>query len=180
MKTYVALLRGINVSGHKKILMANLRQLFENLGFQEVQTYIQSGNVVFQSDTKAEKSEELIYNSILKNYGWDIPLLVKTATEIKNILDNCPFPQEKKEKSYFMLLQSTPSSEKVLEIEMISYPDEEFVITNSCVYLYSEIGAAKAKCSTNFFERKLKVNATARNFRTMNKLMEMAEYGYMI
>ena len=100
--------------------------------------------------------------------------MVKTASEIKSILDDCLFPQEKKEKSYFVLLQSKPSSSTILEIDKIKYPNEEFVISNSCVYLYSELGAAKAKLSTNFFERKLKVSATARNYRTMNKLLEMA------
>jgi uncharacterized protein (DUF1697 family) len=73
-----------------------------------------------------------------------------------------------------VLLQSIPSSENVSITNSISYPNEEFVIINSCVYLYSELGASKAKLSTNFFERKLKVNATARNYRTMNKLLEIA------
>ncbi len=175
MKTYIALLRGINVSGHKKILMADLKLLFENLGFQEVQTYIQSGNVVFQSTTKAKECEQLIYNSILKKYGWEVPILVKTASEIKFILDICPFPQEKKEKSYFVLLQSAPSSSTILETKKIKYSNEEFAITNSCIYLYSELGAAKSKLSTNFFERKLKVKATARNYRTMVKLLSLAK-----
>lgn len=174
MKTYIALIRGINVSGHKKILMADLRQLFENLGFQEVQTYIQSGNVVFHSFAKAMDCEALIFEAIKTQYGWEVPVLVKTAPEIKSILDNCPFSEEIKEKSYFVLLQSIPSSENVSITNSISYPNEEFVITKSCVYLYSELGAAKAKLSTNFFERKLKVNATARNYRTMNKLLEIA------
>ena len=174
MKTFIALLRGINVSGHKKILMADLRHLFKNLGFQEVQTYIQSGNVIFHSFAKPSECEILIFEALKTKYGWEVPVLVKTASEIDNILENCPFPQEKKTKSYFVLLQSVPTSENVSITESISYPNEEFVIANSCVYLYSEFGAAKAKFSTNFFERKLKVNATARNYRTMNKLLEMA------
>ena len=175
MKTYIALLRGINVSGHKKILMADLRLLLEKSGLQNVQTYIQSGNVVFSSSEKKKDLETIIYKAILKKYGWEVPILVKTASEIKKILNDCPFPQVKKEKSYFVLLQSIPTSENISITESISYPNEEFVITNSCVYLFSELGAAKAKLSTNLFERKLKVRATARNYRTMVKLLSLAK-----
>jgi len=154
--------------------MADLRLLLEKTGFQNVQTYIQSGNVLFTSSEKQQDLEAIIYEAILKKYGWEVPILVKTASEIKTILVDCPFFQEKKKKSYFVLLQSAPSSENIAVAESISYPNEEFVIANSCVYLFSELGAAKAKLSANFFERKLKVSATARNYRTMNKLLEMA------
>ena len=174
MKTYIALHRGINVSGHKKILMADLRLLLEKLGLQNLQTYIQSGNVVFSSSEKQQDLETTIHEAILKKYGWEVPILVKTASEINSILDDCPFPQEKKEKSYFVLLQSVPSFSTISETKKINYPNEEFVITNSCVYLFSELGAAKAKLSTNLFERKLKVKATARNYNTMVKLLSMA------
>ena len=173
MNTYIALLRGINVSGHKKILMADLKVLFEEQGFKNVQTYIQSGNVIFFSENKT-KLDQKISEAILKKYGWEVPVLVITPSEIKTILDHCPFLGEKKEKSYFVLLQSMPSSENVSITNSISYPNEEFVITNTCVYLYSELGAAKAKLSTNFFERKLKVKATARNYRTMMKLTSLS------
>ena len=175
MKTYIALLRGINVSGHKKILMADLKKLFKKLGHQEVQTYIQSGNVVFRSHSEASAKEysENISEAIKKKYGWEVPVLVITPSEIKSILEDCPFSNEIKEKSYFVLLQSVPSSLTISETEKIHYPNEEFVITSTCVYLYSEIGAGKSKLSTNFFERKLKVSATARNYNTMVKLLSM-------
>jgi len=174
MKTYIALLRGINVSGHKKILMVDLRALLKKVGFQDVQTYIQSGNVVFQSAAKPKECQALIYKAILKKYGWEVPILIRTASEIKKTLDNCPFPQDKKEKSYFCLLQEIPSEVLIKECQQIAFPNEEFIITPNCVYLYSELGAAKAKLNINFFERKLKVRATARNYRTMNKLLELA------
>lgn len=176
MNTYIALLRGINVGGYKKILMTDLKMLIEKLGFLNVQTYIQSGNVIFRSDSEASVKgfSENISEAILEEYGWEVPVLVNTPSELKLILDDCPFPQEKKEKSYFVLLQWVPSSSTILETEKINYPNEEFIITNSCVYLYSELGAAKAKLSTNFFERKLKVKATARNYNTMVKLLSLA------
>jgi len=173
MKTYIAFLRGINVGGHKKILMADLRALLERSGFQNVKTYIQSGNVVLSTSEKKEVVSKIISEAILKQYGWEVPVLVKTALENKSIFANCPFLQEKKEKSYFILLDKNPSSEFVLETEKLSSSKEEFIITNPCVYIYYSLGAGKAKLGINFFERKLKVKATARNFRTMKKLLEL-------
>ncbi len=155
MKTYIALLRGINVSGHKKILMADLRTLLEKLGLQNVKTYIQSGNVIFLSSEKKEVISKIIFEAILKKYGWEVPVLVLISAEIKSILYNCPFSEEKKQKSYFILLKSKPTTETVLETSKSSSQKEEFVITNSCIYIYYDLGAGKAKLGTNFFERKM-------------------------
>ncbi|MDC8002936.1 DUF1697 domain-containing protein [Aureisphaera galaxeae] len=172
MKTYIGLLRGINVGGQKKIKMADLRELFESLGFQSVQSYIQSGNVIFSSEEKelAAKIERAIFDT----WGWKVPVFVRTAKEIEAVLANCPYPQEKKEKSYFSLLYDMPSAEKIEAASQISYPNEEFFITEQCIYFYCSTGYGKAKLSNNWFERKLGVSATARNYRTLTKLLELA------
>jgi len=174
MKTYIALLRGINVSGHKKILMADLRILLEKSGLQDVKTYIQSGNVICSSSEKKEVVSKIISDAILKQYGWEVPVLVLNSTEIKSVFNNCPFSEEKKEKSYFILLKSRPTNEVILETIKLSSLNEEFVITGFCVYIYYSLGAGKSKLGINFFERKLKVKGTSRNFRTMKKLLEMS------
>ena len=174
MKTYIALLRGINVSGHKKILMTDLITLLEKSELQNVKTYIQSGNVIFSSSKKKETLSTIIFEAIQKKYGWEVPVLVLTSIEIKSILDNCPFSGEKKEKSYFILLKNKPATETVLETSKLSNSNEELIITNSCIYIFYSLGAGKSKLGTNFFERKLKVRATARNYRTMAKLLEMS------
>ena len=173
MKTFIALLRGINVGGHKKILMADLRALLESKGLINVQTYIQSGNVVFNSFVKASECEELISKAIQKKYGWEVPVLVRTPNEIKNIMNNCPFSEEKKQKSYFTLLSEAPDQDLIEETQSMSYPNEEFIITYSCIYFYSE-NYGKTKFNNNFFERKLKVRTTARNYRTMMKLVSLS------
>ena len=175
MNIYIALLRGINVGGHKKILMADLRNLFEKLNFKNVQTYIQSGNIIFQSSMDDIPSiENTIKNQILKQYGFTVPVLVKTHQELKSIFDACPFSEDKKKESYFQLLYSKPDEALVQATNLINYLDEEFIITNKCVYFYSSIGFRKTKFGNNFFERKLKVSVTARNYKTMIKLIEMA------
>ncbi len=175
MKTYIALLRGINVGGHKKILMADLRLLLESLGFKDVQTYIQSGNVIFRSHSEASAKEcsENISEAIKKKYGFKVPVLVKKATELNEILLKCPFSDKKQEKSYFILLKECPSQECIKITSDFSHPNEEFHIEEDCVFIYYSEGAGKAKMGVNFFENKLKVKATARNYRTMVKLLSM-------
>ncbi len=172
METYIALLRGINVGGHKKIKMADLRSLLTKLGLENVKTYIQSGNVVFTSSESASDCEKRISEGIKKTYGWEVPVLVLTRSEVQQILDDCPFPKEKKENSYFILLYSMPTEEDRAKAKETQFPDEEFALSDSCVYLFTN-NYAKGKLSNNWFEKKLKVTATARNFRTLMKLLEM-------
>jgi uncharacterized protein (DUF1697 family) len=174
MKTYIALLRGINVGGHKKILMFDLRSHMETAGFTKVQTYIQSGNIVFQASERAGISEK-ISEMIQDEYQFEVPVIVKTASEIASILSHCPFSEDKKEKSYFILVKENPSEENIKEANILSSPEEEFYITDHCVYIHYAKGAGDAKLGINFFEKKLKVKATARNYRTMVKLLALAK-----
>jgi len=174
MNIYIALLRGINVGGQKKVPMLELRQLLSESGLKNVQTYIQSGNVVFQSSEENKTHlENSIQNSIKKQFGFDVPVLVKTHGEIMSILKNCPFSMAKKESSYFTLLHDGPDIELVSATSKEIYPNEEFNIKSDCVYFYSEMGYGNAKCNNNFFERKLKVDATTRNYKTMLKLLSL-------
>jgi len=174
MKTYIALLRGINVSGQKKILMADLRELLEKSGLNEVQTYIQSGNVVFQSTLSASECEHTIFQAIKNAYGWEVPVLVRTSEALSAILNNCPFAEGRKEKSYFIILHSEPEKGVIEETQKLSIPEEDFQITEACVFIHYAIGAGKAKYGTNWFEKKLNVKATARNFNTMIKLLQLS------
>ncbi|GAB5398873.1 MAG: DUF1697 domain-containing protein [Aureisphaera sp.] len=172
MRTVIVFLRGINVGGHKKIKMADLRDMLTSLGFETVQTYIQSGNVVLQ--TSEANPETIIENGILDTFGWEVPVFVKTPLEIEAVLAQCPFSEEKKEKSYFSLLHAVPTSENIELASQISYPNEEFHITDQCIYFYCATGFGKAKLSNNWFEKKLGVSATARNYRTLTKMLELA------
>ncbi len=96
----------------KKILMADLRMLLEKLDFQNIQTYLQSGNVVFHSSNKSIPSlENAIKKQLLKQYGFDVPVIVKTPKELLTIFDDCPFLDEKKQNSYFMLFKTKPDED---------------------------------------------------------------------
>jgi uncharacterized protein (DUF1697 family) len=174
MRTYIALLRGINVSGQKKIPMAGLRELLTKSGFQNVKTYIQSGNVIFQySEKNAAVLEEIIRKSIQLQFGFDVPVLVKTQADFQNIFNGCSFFEEKKVQSYFTLLHDVPSKDLMESTSKEMYLNEEFIIKDNCVYFYSSEGYGKAKCNNNFFERKLKISATTRNYKTMVKLLSL-------
>lgn len=175
MIKYIALLRGVNVSGQKKIPMAELREILTKIGLENVLTYIQSGNVIFQSlETDQSTLELKIHNAIKSYFGFEVPVLVLSPSELKKIFDSSPFPKEKKENSYFMMLYSKADKDLVDNISELSYPNEEFKITDKAVYFYCSVGYGKAKLGNNFFERKLKVTATARNYKTMVKLLSLS------
>ncbi|WP_452229687.1 MULTISPECIES: DUF1697 domain-containing protein [unclassified Lacinutrix] len=176
METYVVLLRGINVGGHKKVPMATLRELLTKTGFQNVQTYIQSGNVVLQSSEENTKIiEDKIHKAIRAHFQFEVSVLVKTKEELELIFNNSPFEEERKVKSYFILLQDTPSKELIKEASKKVYKSEEFKITNTCIYLYNQAGYGKSKCNANYFERMLETVATARNYNTMVKLLSLSK-----
>jgi len=175
MKTYIVLLKGINVGGHKKVPMAELREILSKLDFKNVQTYIQSGNVILQSSEKnTQKIEETIKKTIFEHFGFEVSVLVKTRQDLKRIFDNSPFSEEKKQASYFIMLHHTPEKELVKIASEKVYEGEEYEIIKNCIYYYSAKGFGQAKFNANFFERNLKTFATARNYNTMVKLLELA------
>lgn len=175
MKTYIVFLRGINVGGHKKVPMVELRELLTKNGFENVKTYIQSGNIILQSSKKnTTKIEQLVQQSIQSYFGFEVSVIAKTRKELQTIFDDCPFSKEKKENSYFVLLSDAPKEELVQLISDKSYDKEEFIILNDCLYFYSSIGYGRTKFNMNSFEKKLNVNATSRNFKTIDKLLELS------
>lgn len=175
MKIYIALIRGINVGGHHKLPMAELRKVLGNCGLNNVQTYIQSGNVVFESESTDHKVlEKTIANAITLNFGFEVPVIVKTPDAIAKILDNCPFSLEEKERSYFILLNKVPEDKFINDILNITYEDEQFHIINDCLYFHSSHGYGRTKFNMKTFEKKLQVIGTSRNYKTMLKLLAMS------
>jgi len=172
MKTYISLLRGINVSGQKKILMAELKALYEGLGFKNVKTYIQSGNVVFEyKETSAVDLQQLIFDKIQSHYGFDVPNLILTPNEVRDALDNNPYSTI--EKPYFTFLSELPLPENIDELNKFSFENEFYELKGKVIYSHYPNGAGRSKMTINFFEKKLKVAATARNLNTTKKLLEM-------
>ncbi len=178
MDTYIVLLRGINVSGQKKIKMADLRKMLEKLKFQDVETYIQSGNILLRSREDGDTVGKRVKDGIAKTFGFDVPTLVKTYGQMKSIFGNNPFTDPfdiENKQIYFAFLKNTPPLELVEKFRQEKFQGEQFTITDDCVYLNYKLGAGKAKISNNLIERKLKVSATSRNYRTTAKLLEMSK-----
>lgn len=179
MITYISILRGINVGGHRLIKMADLKKLLTNLGFKQVQTYIQSGNIVFQSDETNEKTlEELIGSAIKKQYNFDVPTMVKGILELKEIVHQNPFlKDELKELPHLHVtfLDTIPDQEKFDSLANGDYKADEFLLVGKNIYVYCPNGYGTTKLTNTFFENKLKVAATTRNWKTTNELVTIAD-----
>lgn len=172
MPTYISLLRGINVSGQKKIPMKELAAMFEGAGFARVRTYIQSGNVLFDSPKKSTAAlSQTIHDAIEKSFGFDVDVLVLTPNEIETALAENPFDAEK---MYLTFLFETPNDVPHDAIDSARAPSEEISIGERVVYFHCPEGYGKSKLSNNFFEAKLKVRATTRNLKTTKTLSSMA------
>ena len=178
MLTYIALLRGINVSGQKKIRMPDLRELLMALGYMNVVSYIQSGNVVFKHEINDPcLLEEEIQNAIKDRFGFDVPVIVKTGERWNDILEANPFKEmtiEEGNKMYYVLFKETPEISLVEAFKEEKYEHENCTIIRDCGYLVCFNGMGKAKLNNNLLERKLKISATTRNHRTMVKLLEIS------
>jgi uncharacterized protein (DUF1697 family) len=179
MRTYIAILRGINVSGQKKIKMADLRALLGDLGLENVQTYIQSGNIVFQHTEAPESDlEKMIEEKIQSHYNFQVPTMVRTPEAFQYVIDHNPFLKglnKDIKRQYITFLAEKPAAERIEALKDGHYEPEEYVIDRRIIFFFSPHGYGRAKMNNNFFEKKLKVKATTRNWKTVNKLLEMAK-----
>ncbi len=177
METYIILLRGINVSGQKKIKMAEFRDLILEAGFQNVQTYIQSGNILLKSDSGEKSIAQSIEELIFKHYGYNVSVLVFSKEYFKEIMEANPFTKIGRidtTKLHVTLLHELPSSEAAEALNGFKDGNNEFIIDGKTIYLYCPDGYGKVKINNTFFEKKLKSIATTRNWKTMNTLLEMS------
>lgn len=177
MKTYIALLRGINVSGQKKILMEDLRSLLSKLGFKDLKTYIQSGNIIFKyKKTAPEKLAALIENAILDHYKFKVPVVIRTVDELVAALDKNPFTKEPDinlKGIYIAFLDNAPDDKDIAQITQLQYLPDRYHIDGNHVHIHYSLGAGDTKLTNNFFEKKLKRNATSRNLNTVNELIRL-------
>ena len=175
---YISILRGINVSGQKKIKMADLKFLYEELGFASVITYIQSGNVIFESNNNKEHLKSRIEKAIEEKYEFYVPVDIRTNQEIEQIIKCCPYEEagikENGTKILVTFLLSVPSSAKVDKIKKYVEPPERLTVHGSEVYLYCPNGYGRSKLSNVFLENKLGVRATTRNWKSVQKLYELS------
>ncbi len=179
MNRYISLLRGINVSGQKKIKMADLKELYEKLGCANVATYIQSGNVVFDHPSEnAQEIKALIEEAIENQYSFSVYVDVITPDELKSAQANIPFDgidiDIEGNKAFIAFLSDHPEADNVKTLQDYVFAPDRLEIIGKILYLQLPNGAGKSKLSTNFIENKLKITTTMRNLKTTKKLCEMA------
>ena len=179
MNTYIALLRGINVSGQKIIKMDELRESLKQLDFAKTQTYIQSGNIIFS----CKKTDHLILETkisklILENWDFEVPVIIRELEELIKIKNGNPFLKDEgidTSKLHVTFLSNTPKKESINGLSNFKNPSEQFKIIEKEMYFYFPNGVGKSKLTNKLFERKLSVICTSRNWRTVNKLIEIGE-----
>lgn len=178
METYISILRGVNVGGQAQIKMEALKKSYEKLQLSNVRTYIQSGNVIFdaaEGDTHAIESK--ISSQIEADFGVKVPVIVLTSELLKRIIEENPFTKDPGKDIAFLHVTFPAEMPKQYDRESIEdkkQGDEEIRFSEKAIYLYCPHGYGRTKLNNNFLEKKLKVGATTRNWKTTLELLRLA------
>jgi uncharacterized protein (DUF1697 family) len=176
--SYVALLRGVNVSGKNMLPMKALERVFVDAGCSEVRTYIQSGNVTFRANTTlAKRLPDLITAQILQTFGFRIPVILRTAEQMAETIRNNPYLEKVPtiDFLYVMFLADRPSQQKIDALDHGQFVPDEFIVSGDRIYLRLPKGAGRSKLTNAYFDSRLGTISTSRNWRTVNKLLEMMQ-----
>jgi len=174
---YVALLRGINVGGHNKLPMKSLASMFERAGCGHVSTYIQSGNVVFTAGAAlAARIPELIKQSIIEEFGYEIPIVTRTAAELDDIVAANPYARAgiDERELHVAFLADQPAATAVAALDPNRSPPAEFVVHGCEIYLRYPEGLARTKLTNAYFDSRLATTSTVRNWKTTLRVAELA------
>ena len=179
MTKHLALLRGINVSGHNMIKMDALKKMLENMGFQNVETYIQSGNVFVDSDEENAASVGFkIKQEISKVFGHDVPVVMVSKSDLELCFKNNPYLKEKDcdtKKVYVAFISKELSPLAINDLKISNFKPDEAAIDASRIYIKYAVGAGKTKLDQKYIEKKINVTATIRNWNTVTTLLSMFE-----
>ncbi|HMJ92861.1 MAG TPA: DUF1697 domain-containing protein [Allosphingosinicella sp.] len=176
MGKFVALLRGINVGGHARVPMAELRALAEGLGWKQVRTYIQSGNLVFEAGGKASALEAALEESLEKAFGFVPAVIVRSASEWTDLAAANPFPKESESEPNRVMIglsKHRPKPGAAEEIEARASAGERVREAGGTVWFHYPEGAGNSKLTPSLIDRLVGSPLTARNWRTFLKLQEM-------
>lgn len=178
MPRYIALLRGINVGGNKKVPMARLRELMEGLGYTDVATLLQSGNAVFTSKEKSPaKLVKQLEAAIAGEFGFEVSVVLRTRDELAAAIQANPLPGAEDAPSWFLVtfLSDVPEPKRLQTIDPAAYLPDEFRVVGREIYARFPNGIGTSKLATVLGGLKLGVTPTARNWSTVTKLLELAD-----
>lgn len=182
MTVYTVLLRGINVGGKNIIRMADLKTALETIGLIDVKTYIQSGNILFESDEDEKTLKTIIEQLIHEKFGLSVKVVLRTAAELMNIIKSCPFSTDEisaaesvnnSESLYVALLDKRPADENIEKLYSFKTDDDKCTIINREAYLLFKHSIIKSRLANNL--QKLEVPLTVRNWKTIIKLVSLAD-----
>lgn len=178
MEKFIALLRGINVSGQKLIKMEALRAAMQELPFQDVSTYIQSGNILLSSDGKdSPEIGRMIREKVLERFGFDVSVIVVTPEELETAVLENPFASRTTDDStqpYVGFLSHIPKAVDIEVLKAIDFRGDEFAVIGKRIYLWYADSAGNTKLSNAVIEKKLSITSTARNWKTVRKLIALS------
>ena len=179
MPNFVALLRGINVNGKNIIRMDDLRECMGQLGFTNVRTYVQSGNVVFHSASASTTGvSKAIERAWLSDFGFAVPVLLRTPKRLAGVVAGNPFlklPSIESSSLYTTFLLNNPPSNAAARLQQLADTSEQLHLMGREIYLHCPAGYGNTKLSNVAIEKQLSVVATTRNWRTVCALMDMAQ-----
>ena len=178
MPIYIAMLRGINIGGKKIVRMEHLRASFEALEFGRVRTYVQSGNVIFKAvRASPDDLSRTIAEKISKDFGFPIPVVVRTSDEIGKIVGGNPFLNETEldhSNLHITFLGAPPAKNAKERIDALNAGPDQFRIKGREIYLHCPDGYGRTKLSNNAIEKALSVGATTRNWKTVSTLARIS------
>ncbi|CAM3692532.1 DUF1697 domain-containing protein [Flavobacterium chungbukense] len=176
MTTHLALLRGINVSGHNMMKMEALKTMLENIGFQNVRTYLQSGNVFIDTEEEASKVGFMIKQEIFKVFGHEVPVVMVTKENLESCFENNPYLKEKDidtKKLYVAFVSTNLKKENINDLKISQFKPDEASIDENKIFVKYAVGAGKTRFDQKYIEKKLNVTATMRNWNTVTNLLKM-------
>lgn len=174
MEKYVAFLRGINVGGKTSVKMEKLREIAERIGLENIRTYIQSGNLIFETAEKDVHKLTVLLEKAIEEEFFKTPVMVRSFDELRSAVENNPFADEEFEEKLFHLvfLAEKLSDEKTAMLLANNCEKEKFAVRNREVYCLLRDSTADSLLGKKYIDNKLKTPATARNWRTIKKLLE--------
>jgi uncharacterized protein (DUF1697 family) len=176
---HVALLRGVNVAGANRLAMKDLKAIFEGVGCVDVETIIQSGNVVFKAPPKIIGAlPAAVAAQIRSKFGLETPAILRSGAELRAMIEANPFVRVgvAEAELHVMCLAARPSAADVAALDPQRSPPDEFVVAGQDIYLRLPNGAARSKLTNVYFDKALKTIGTSRNWRTLAKLCAVAGY----
>jgi uncharacterized protein (DUF1697 family) len=175
-RAWVALLRGINLGARNKVSMAALKELFADLGAEDVETYVQSGNVLFRSSGARDDLARAVENEIEKRLGLRVTVLLRTDAELAKLVADNPFAEDERDpvKLHVTFLAERPDRARAAALDEEQFAPDRFRVAGDVVYLHTPDGYGRSKLSNAYFEKQLGVRATSRNWRTVTTLAERA------